>query len=54
MSVIESPSACIAAEEASIAKVVLFPGDPLRAKTVAETYLMSTEQQPIFLAALTS
>ncbi len=39
MSIKESPSACIAAEEANIAKVVLFPGDPLRAKTVAETYL---------------
>ncbi len=39
MSVKESPSACIAADEANIAKVVLFPGDPLRAKTVAETYL---------------
>ncbi len=39
MSIKESPSACIAADEADIAKVVLFPGDPLRAKTVAETYL---------------
>ncbi len=39
MSIKESPSACIAADEANIAKVVLFPGDPLRAKTVAETYL---------------
>ncbi|MBE7003806.1 MAG: purine-nucleoside phosphorylase [Ruminococcaceae bacterium] len=41
MSIIESPSACIAAEEGSVAKVVLFPGDPLRAKTVAESYLDS-------------
>ena len=39
MAIIESPSASIAAEQGSIAKVVLFPGDPLRAKTVAETYL---------------
>lgn len=39
MSITESRSACIAADEANIAKVVLFPGDPLRAKTVAETYL---------------
>ncbi len=39
MSIKESPSACIAADEANIAKIVLFPGDPLRAKTVAETYL---------------
>ena len=39
MSIKESPSACIAADEANIAKAVLFPGDPLRAKTVAETYL---------------
>lgn len=36
---IVTPSACIKAEEGSIAKVVLMPGDPLRAKTVAETYL---------------
>ncbi len=34
-----SPSACIEADPALIAKVVLLPGDPLRAKTVAETYL---------------
>ncbi|MCM1149606.1 MAG: purine-nucleoside phosphorylase [Butyricicoccus sp.] len=39
MAVKESPSACIAADESNIAKVVLFPGDPLRARTVAETYL---------------
>lgn len=39
MSIKESPSACIAADESLIAKIVLFPGDPLRAKTVAETYL---------------
>ena len=34
-----SPSACIEADPALIAKVVLMPGDPLRAKKVAETYL---------------
>ncbi len=34
-----TPSACIVAEENSIAKVVLMPGDPLRAKYIAETYL---------------
>ena len=39
MSIKESPSACICADENNIAKVVLFPGDPLRAKTVAQTYL---------------
>lgn len=39
MAIKESPSACIAADESNIAKVVLFPGDPLRARTVAETYL---------------
>ena len=39
MAILESPSACIKADPESIAKVVLFPGDPLRAKTVAETYL---------------
>ena len=32
MAVKESPSACIAAEEALVAKAVLMPGDPLRAK----------------------
>ena len=35
----ESPSAVIKADPKQIAKIVLFPGDPLRAKTVAETYL---------------
>lgn len=39
MAVKESPSACIAAEEGLIAKAVLVPGDPLRAKFVAEHYL---------------
>ena len=39
MAVKESPSACIAAEEADVAKVMLMPGDPLRAKYVAEHYL---------------
>lgn len=36
---VTSPSACIEADPALIAKVVLMPGDPLRAKTLAETYL---------------
>ena len=39
MAILESPSACIAAEEGVIAKAVLMPGDPLRAKFVAEHYL---------------
>ena len=39
MAKLESPSACIKADPKQIAKIVLFPGDPLRAKTVAETYL---------------
>lgn len=35
-----SPSACIELKEGTkVAKVVLMPGDPLRAKYVAETYL---------------
>jgi purine-nucleoside phosphorylase len=33
------PSACNAAEPGDIAQTVLMPGDPLRAKFVAETYL---------------
>lgn len=33
-----------AAEKGQIAKVVLMPGDPLRAKFVAETYLENVEQ----------
>ncbi len=33
------PSACNAANRGDIAKAVLMPGDPLRAKYVAETYL---------------
>ncbi|MDY5611933.1 phosphorylase family protein, partial [Dysosmobacter sp.] len=39
MAIKESPSASIVAEESNIAKVVLMPGDPLRAKYVAEHYL---------------
>lgn len=39
MSLKESPSASIAADESLIAKAVLMPGDPLRAKYVAEHYL---------------
>ena len=35
----ETPSTSIAAEENQIAKAVLMPGDPLRAKYVAEHYL---------------
>ena len=35
-----SPSACIKLKEGThVAKVVLMPGDPLRAKYVAEHYL---------------
>ncbi|WP_295581197.1 purine-nucleoside phosphorylase [uncultured Oscillibacter sp.] len=43
MAVKESPSACIAADEALVAKAVLMPGDPLRAQYVAEHYL----EQPV-------
>ena len=39
MAIKESPSASIAADESLIAKTVLMPGDPLRAKYVAEHYL---------------
>ncbi len=35
----QTPSACLDAAPGSIARVVLFPGDPLRAKALAETYL---------------
>ena len=34
-----TPSACIVADKEKVAKVVLMPGDPLRAKYIAETYL---------------
>ena len=37
--ILTSPSACIEADPDLIARVVLMPGDPLRAKKVAETYL---------------
>ena len=37
--IVSSPSACIVAEKENGAKVVLFPGDPLRAKYIAEHYL---------------
>lgn len=33
---ISTPSACIVAEKEKVAKVVLMPGDPLRAKYIAE------------------
>ena len=33
------PSACNAADKGDVAKAVLMPGDPLRAKFVAENYL---------------
>lgn len=36
---ISTPSACIEADKEKVAKVVLMPGDPLRAKYIAETYL---------------
>ncbi len=35
----KTPSACIEANQDAVAKVVLMPGDPLRAKYIAETYL---------------
>lgn len=38
-SMFKTPSACIEAEQGAVAKVVLMPGDPLRAKFIAETYL---------------
>lgn len=37
--ILMSPSACIEANPELIAKVVLMPGDPLRAKVVADNYL---------------
>ena len=37
--IFKTPSACIEAEKDAVAKVVLMPGDPLRAKYIAETYL---------------
>ena len=39
MSIFETPSTCIAAQPDDFAKAVLLPGDPLRAKAIAETYL---------------
>jgi len=41
---IQSPSACLNTVPEAIAKVVLFPGDPLRAKVVAERYLENAVQ----------
>ena len=38
-----SISGCIQADTDKVAKVVLFPGDPLRAKFIAETYLENPE-----------
>ncbi len=39
----KTPSACIEADPEQVAKVVLMPGDPLRAKYIAETYLTDPE-----------
>ena len=39
----QSPSACLNTTPEKLAKVVLFPGDPLRAKVLAETYLKNAE-----------
>lgn len=39
MAKVTTPTACIQAEKDDVAKVVLMPGDPLRAKYIAETYL---------------
>ncbi len=39
----QSPSACLDTTPEAVAKVVLFPGDPLRAKVLAETYLENAE-----------
>ena len=39
----QSPSACLNTTPEAVAKVVLFPGDPLRAKVLAETYLENAE-----------
>lgn len=36
---ITTPSACVQAEKENVAKAVLMPGDPLRAKYIAEHYL---------------
>jgi len=41
---IQSPSACLNTTPAAVAKAVLFPGDPLRAKVVAQRYLENPVQ----------
>ena len=38
-----SISGCIQADTDKVAKVVLFPGDPLRAKFIAENFLEDAE-----------
>ena len=40
---ISTPSACIVADKEKVAKAVLMPGDPLRAKYIAEKYLENPE-----------
>ena len=46
---ISTPSACIVADKEKVAKAVLMPGDPLRAKYIAEKYLENPElfKEPI-------
>ena len=41
----KTPSACLEADQDAVAKVILMPGDPLRAKYIAETYL----EDPVLL-----
>lgn len=41
---IQSPSACLNTTPEALAKVVLFPGDPLRARVLAERYLENPVQ----------
>ena len=41
--ILTSISACIKADTDKVAKVLLFPGDPLRAKFIAENYLEDAE-----------
>ncbi len=40
----KTPSACLEADQDAVAKVILMPGDPLRAKYIAETYLTDPVQ----------
>ena len=46
MARLTAPTPHIAAQVGEIAETILLPGDPLRAKFIADTYLENVKQHP--------